>query len=215
MKKQQEKEILFESTAKLASSFGACARLKILYLLAQAPRSVENIAQITGESIANTSQHLKRLFHEKLVCVRKDKLSRIYSLSNEKIALHIEGLFALSESLALDANNKHDDETEDDMQCTQSIEAIMNAVKNKKAILIDVREDYEAKQSPVANAISIPLANLKKAASTLAKHKTYFLFCRGRACDMASTGVVVLRSLGLSAYRLLEHPAMLRMRERK
>lgn len=203
-------EKIFQAVAGLATSFGSCARLKIIYLLAQAPRSVENIAEITGESIANTSQHLKRLLHERIVCVKKEKLSRIYSLSDERVALFVEKLFDLAECLSHDYMSAEKELAPDEIENHDNFEAIVNAVKNKKAVLIDLRDEYESTQSPVEGAVSIPITKLKHEAKNFAKSKTYFLFCRGRACCQGSEGVNILRALGFKAYWLKEGPVVLR-----
>jgi DNA-binding transcriptional ArsR family regulator/rhodanese-related sulfurtransferase len=213
-KTMETKQQIFETVAAIASTLGSPARLKILHILAQAPRSVEVVAGITGESVANTSQHLQRLLHERLVSVRKDKLSRIYRLSDPGIALLIEGLFDLAERISPTLAQMETCLIEAEIGKTVTLLSVLEDIQSKKAILLDVREGYEASQSPVPGAISLPLDTLKGNAKSLAKSKTYYLFCRGRACELASEGVKLLRSLGFKAYRLKESPAAIQEQSR-
>lgn len=199
----------FKIVSDLAASFGSPARLKILQILSQAPRSVQEISEITGETVANTSQHLQRLLSESLVAVKKEKLSRIYSLSNPRIALLIESLFDVAECVSQDFVKVDEKLKDESLQHPEDFENILRAVENKKALFVDVRDVYESEQSPVDGAISLPLETLKDSASVLQKNKTYFVFCRGRFCSMANEGVNILRSLGFKAYRVRKSAAII------
>ncbi len=90
------------------------------------------------------------------------------------------------------------------------MEEVLRQVRSNKAVLVDVRDELETESSPVEGALMIPVKQLKTQAASLAKGKTYFVFCRGRACALASEGVKVLRALGYAAYRLKESPAAIR-----
>ncbi|MBF0206436.1 MAG: ArsR family transcriptional regulator [Oligoflexia bacterium] len=203
-------EKLFEIVAVLASSIGQKSRLKILQLLSQAPRSVENLAELSGESTANTSQHLQRLYKDGLVSVHKDRLSRIYSLRDERIASFIENLLDLAECISTDYLKCSNQITNDEIKNQKSIVEIIKEVKNKKAVLLDVRDEYEAECSPVTGALTIPLKKISSRAKSFSKSKIYYLFCRGRICHTASEGVQILRKLGFKAYRLHESPNTLK-----
>ncbi|MBF0300472.1 MAG: helix-turn-helix domain-containing protein [Oligoflexia bacterium] len=203
-------EKLLEIVAILASSIGQKSRLKILQLLSQAPRSVEVLAELSGEAIANTSQHLRRLYKNGLVSVRKDKLSRIYSLKDKQIAFFIENLFDLAEHISNDYLHSSNQITEEEIKNQKDIPIILEEIRNKKAILLDVRDAYESKYSSVEGALTIPLEQLLSRAQTFSKNKIYYLFCRGRICQAATEGVNILRELGLKAFRLQESPLTLK-----
>src|SRR5215218_5295648 len=55
------KDTLFEAIALMGKAFASPRRLELLDLLAQAPRAVEQLARVSGQSTANTSQHLQAL----------------------------------------------------------------------------------------------------------------------------------------------------------
>jgi len=200
---------VFETLATLVSALGSKARLKILYLLAQAPRSVDALATLTGETVANTSQHLQRLLHQGLVLITKDKLSHIYRVSNTNVALMIENLFDLAESTSPAHVQAQKNLSSVNTTQPTTLFSVVESVQKKKALLLDVRESYETSHTPVPGSLSLPLSELKKKAKDLSKNKTYYLFCRGRACVDANEGVNILRSLGFKAYRLKESPSTL------
>jgi DNA-binding transcriptional ArsR family regulator/rhodanese-related sulfurtransferase len=188
----------------MAATLGSPARLKILHVLAQAPRSVDAISAITGETVANTSQHLQRLRHEGLIGCRKEKLSRIYSLADPSVALLVERLFDLAERVS----PAFVEMTGEDAPV--AIGTVLADIRKRKAALLDIREAYEAAHSPVDGAIVMPLDELPRKARSLAKSKTYYVVCRGRACELAHRGVQILRALGFKAYHLKDSPASLR-----
>jgi len=71
----------------------------------------------------------------------------------------------------------------------------------------------ESGHSPVEGALAVPFGQLEEKLKTLPRGKTYYLFCRGRACPMATDGVRLLRSRGLKAFRLKESPVALRRKK--
>src|SRR5439155_25610000 len=71
------KSALFDAHASVAQALGSGRRAEIVDLLAQAERSVEEIATEISQSVANTSQHLQVLARAGLVRSRRDG-TRIY-----------------------------------------------------------------------------------------------------------------------------------------
>ena len=67
MRSQTSKNALFEAIAVMGKAFASPRRLELLDLLAQAPRTVEELARTSGQSTANTSQHLQALYAARLV----------------------------------------------------------------------------------------------------------------------------------------------------
>src|SRR3954470_11459078 len=61
MGSRSEKNALFEAIATMGKAFASPVRLELVDLLAQAPRTVEELARASGQSVANASQHLQAL----------------------------------------------------------------------------------------------------------------------------------------------------------
>lgn len=75
---------LLEEYALIARALSTPARLMLLEQLAQGERGVEALAEKTGLSIANTSQHLQQLRRAALVTSRRDGKAVIYRLTDNK-----------------------------------------------------------------------------------------------------------------------------------
>jgi predicted transcriptional regulator len=59
MASRRSKNALFEAIAGMGKAFASPRRLELIDLLAQGPRSVEELARASGQSTANASQHLQ------------------------------------------------------------------------------------------------------------------------------------------------------------
>ena len=79
------KKQLFEQFARVGKALASGHRLEIVELLAQGERSVEALAELTGLSVANTSQHLQQLRRVGLVATRKDGLRVHYRLADPAV----------------------------------------------------------------------------------------------------------------------------------
>src|SRR6266478_5676283 len=87
MSSQNPKRAMFEQLAAVARTLGSAHRLELVELLAQTERSVEELARLTGLSIANTSQHLQQLRRFGLVEARRDGKRVIYKLADPEVVV--------------------------------------------------------------------------------------------------------------------------------
>src|SRR5439155_885464 len=55
------KRDIFANLARIGTALSSPTRIEFLELLAQTERSVEQLATLTGATVANTSQHLQKL----------------------------------------------------------------------------------------------------------------------------------------------------------
>src|SRR6266550_8702338 len=78
------KPALFEAIAVMGKAFASPRRLELLDLLAQAPRTVDDLAQASGQSNANTSQHLQALHAAGMVTRAREGTSVRYSLAGDE-----------------------------------------------------------------------------------------------------------------------------------
>src|SRR5437764_831489 len=70
--KRNFKDALFGEFERIGKAVASGRRLEIIELLAQAERSVEELAEETSQSVANTSQHLQVLRQAQLVENRRE-----------------------------------------------------------------------------------------------------------------------------------------------
>src|SRR5258706_3732216 len=80
------KDALYEQFARVGKALASPGRLELLDLLAQAPRTVDALAQATEMSTANASQHLQVLRAAGLVRARKDRLFVTCEVAGDDVA---------------------------------------------------------------------------------------------------------------------------------
>src|SRR3990170_2564713 len=85
MGSRAEKDALFESIALMGKAFASPVRLELLDLLAQAPRTVDELASASGQSTANASQHLQALRAAGLVTRAREGTSARYALAGDEV----------------------------------------------------------------------------------------------------------------------------------
>jgi rhodanese-related sulfurtransferase/DNA-binding HxlR family transcriptional regulator len=195
------KEALFEATAVMGKAFASPRRLELLDLLAQAPRNVDELARASGQSTANTSQHLQALHAAGMVRRTREGTSIRYSLAGED---------ALRLWLALrDASVSHLAEVEraareylgDDVEGIGREELIAR-LRTGDVVLVDVRPAEEFEAGHIAGARSIPIDELEDRLAELPADREVVAYCRGPFCAYAHEAVRQVRATGRSARRL-------------
>src|SRR5438445_11066122 len=78
-----DKTALFDAIAIMGKAFASATRLELLDLLAQAPRTVDELARASGQSNANASQHLQALHAAGMVTRTREGNSVRYSLAGD------------------------------------------------------------------------------------------------------------------------------------
>jgi rhodanese-related sulfurtransferase len=203
MGSRREKGALFEAIALMGKAFASPRRLELLDLLAQAPRTVEELARASDQSTANTSQHLQALHAAGMVTRAREGTSVRYALAGDE---------ALSLWLALrDASVKQLAGVERAARdyLGEEVDAIgrdelVARLRQRDVVLVDVRpaEEYEA--GHINGARSIPIEELQERLAELPADREVVAYCRGPLCAFAYDAVRRLRAAGRPARRLEE-----------
>ena len=82
---EPQKNTLFAEFARVGKALSNPIRLELLDLLCQAPRTVETLARLTGQSSATTSHHLQALLAARLVSAEKKGLFVTYSPAGDDV----------------------------------------------------------------------------------------------------------------------------------
>src|SRR5947208_16709927 len=85
MGSRADKEALFDAIAVMGKAFASPRRLELVDLLAPAPRTVDDLARASGQSTANTSQHLQALYAAGLVTRTREGTSVRYALAGDEV----------------------------------------------------------------------------------------------------------------------------------
>src|SRR5947199_3125379 len=80
------KDALYDGFAEIAKGLASGRRCEIVDLLAQGERSVEEIADEIGQSVANASHHLRAMARAGLVTTRRDGTRIFYALASDRVA---------------------------------------------------------------------------------------------------------------------------------
>lgn len=200
-----KKERLYQLFAQIGNSLANPHRLELLDLLAQAPRTVENLAQETQMSIANTSQHLQRLKQSHLVSIVREGQHIRYHLADPAVAdLWLQLRAVANKQLAeveraLDAyrNQRHEFEG-------ITMAELKSRLDKDEVILLDVRPEAEYQTTHIAGAISLPWDQVAQRQQELPTGKMIVAYCRGPYCVYADEALAVLAPAGWPVARLEE-----------
>lgn len=197
------KHALYAQFAVVAKAIAHGHRLELLELVAQGERSVERLAECTGMSVANVSQHLQHLRRAGLVVARRQAKFVLYSLADGGVL----DLLASLRSVAERHVSEVDRIVRDYFQARDGLEPVSRAelarrINDKTVIVIDVRPEDEFALGHITGARNVPLARLKRQLSKLDRKTVIVAYCRGRYCVMSFEAVAMLRQQGFEARRL-------------
>jgi ArsR family transcriptional regulator len=199
------KQELFAQFAAVAKAMAHTHRLELLEQLAQGERSVEVLADRTGLSIANASQHLQQMRHAGLVATRRAGKFVYYKLTDDGILDALAALRGIAERNIADVGrvvrsyfNKRDEFE------PVSRKELMSRLRSGAVTVLDVRPPDEFALGHVRGAVNIPLRALKARLAELDPAREIVAYCRGEYCVLSFEAVALLRARGFNVRRLQE-----------
>lgn len=200
---RRKKEALFDGFADVAKALANGRRAELVDVLAQGERHVEELAVEIGQSVANTSFHLRVLANAGLVTTRRDGTRIYYRLASDRVAdlwsavrdvaqAHHAEIDALARAY-LGPRDTLDQITRDEL---------VARIEQGDVIVIDVRPTAEYDAGHIAGARSIPADRLAREVATLPEGLEVVAYCRGPYCVFADDAVRILRRRGRKARRL-------------
>ena len=200
---QNPKRELFQQLARIGTALSSGTRLEFLELLAQGERSVDQLATMTGVTVANTSQHLQKLRQAGLVAGRKEGQYVFYQLTGDTVVGLLEALGKVGEVHLAEVERivRLYMTAKDDLEPVPAIELLDRARKGLVTVL-DVRPPEEFAAGHLPGAVNIPIHELESRLGELPKRKEIVAYCRGPYCLMSYDAVHLLRNKGVKARRL-------------
>jgi rhodanese-related sulfurtransferase/biotin operon repressor len=197
------KDDLFTQMARISHALASPRRLELVDLLAQAERSVEDLASLTGMSIANTSQHLQQLRRAHLVSVRRQGQYSLYRLRGPEVFRIWQAIrnFGETELAEVDRlvhaflTDRHDLEP-------IIASELLERIRNDEVTVLDVRPAAEYQAGHITGARSVPVSELEKRLKAISKRREVVAYCRGPFCVYADEAVNFLKQRGFRARRL-------------
>lgn len=189
--------------ARLGKALSNGNRLELLEFIAQAERSVDELAQVAGLSLANTSQHLRHLKQAGLVTCRKEGLKVYYQLSGNDVLTLLDALRTSAERHMAEVKQL----VQTYLHSRDDLEPVAHAVLLERArdglvTVLDVRPNEEYAAGHVPGAINVPLKDLESHLQDLDPEHEVVAYCRGPHCILAFEAVAKLRKKGFKAARL-------------
>lgn len=200
---RQAKDALYGGFAEVAKALASGRRTELVDVLAQGERSVDEVAAEIGQSVANTSHHLRALAHAGLVTTRRDGTRIYYALASDRVAElwaalrdvateHVAGLERLADAYLGDR---------------EGIEVIdrkelAERLRSGEIQVLDVRPRPEFAAGHIRGAHSVPIGELRRHLRALPEGAEVVAYCRGPYCVYADEAVRELRRRGFRAHRL-------------
>ena len=201
----ERKTALLAQFARVAKALASPVRLELVDLLAQAERSVEDLAKAAGMPVGNTSAQLRVLHAAGLVASRRDGIRVFYRLASDDIAT----LYSMLREVAL--NHLPDAEAAraaylggDEPAEPVSRDELLRRAQAGEALVIDVRPTEEFAAGHIPGAVSVPLGELPARLDELPAGSQIVAYCRGAYCVLARDAVRLLRASGRQARSLGE-----------
>ncbi|HVW33847.1 MAG TPA: metalloregulator ArsR/SmtB family transcription factor [Acidimicrobiia bacterium] len=197
------KDALFDAFAEVAKALASGRRAEIVDLLAQGERSVEEIAGEIGQSVANTSHHLRAMARAGVLRTRREGTRIVYMLASDRVselwaalrsvaAEHVAGIERLTADYLGDRSRL---EAVDRQELAARLEA-------GDVVVLDVRPTPEFTAGHIPGARSVPVTELRQQLRSLPKDVAVVAYCRGPYCVYADDAVRMLRRRGYRARRL-------------
>jgi rhodanese-related sulfurtransferase len=202
---RQAKDALYDGFAEVAKALASGRRAEVVDLLAQGERSVEEIATELGQSVANTSHHLRAMARAGLLTTRRDGTRIHYRLASDRVgdlwaALrdvardHVAGLERLTTAYL---GNR------DGLEVIDRDELAVR-IRRRQVVVLDVRPTAEFASGHIAGARSMPITELRRRLKALPEDADVVAYCRGPYCVYADDAVRELRRKGFRARRLID-----------
>jgi rhodanese-related sulfurtransferase len=205
MADRTSKDALYDGLAEVAKALASGRRAEIVDLLAQSERSVEEIAQEIGQTVANTSHHVRAMARPGLLTTRREGTRIYYALASDRVAElwaslrdvageHVAGLERLASAYLGDRDGVEVIDREE----------LAARLKRGQVLVLDVRPAPEYVAGHIAGARSVPVAELRRHLRALPRDADVVAYCRGPYCVYADEAVRELNRKGFRARRLID-----------
>lgn len=199
------KDALYDGFAEVAKALASGRRAEIVDLLAQGERPVEEVAAELGQTVANTSHHLRAMARAGLVATRREGTRIHYRLAGERVAElwaalrdvardHVAGLERLATAYLGDRDGLEQIDRDE----------LAARLRRRQVVVLDVRPTAEFAAGHIAGARSLPITELRRRLRSLPRDTEVVAYCRGPYCVYADDAVRELRRKGYRARRLVD-----------
>ena len=197
------KSALFTEFAAVARSLAHKHRLELLEQLAQGERSVEVVAERTGLSIANASQHLQQMRRAGIVVARRQGKFVFYKLADDAVFDLLAALRRIAERNIAEVDRLIRTYFNDrDSLEPVSRQDLLEKLRAGAVTVIDVRPPDEFALGHLPGAVNVPLRELETRLAEFDPTQEIVAYCRGPYCILSYEAAAALRTRGFNVRRL-------------
>lgn len=189
----------YDELARIGKVLASPVRLRLLDLLRQGSRNVDELAEAADETVANSSRHLQQMRSARLVHAEREGKNVRYRIADESVSSAFGMLRGLAETLlpelellrrelgALEAGER---------------EELLGRISRGEVTLVDTRPAEEYRAGHLPGARSMPLDELPGRVHEIPREREVVAYCRGPYCPMATRAVEILCAAGFRARHL-------------
>lgn len=203
MSSESPKLALFTQFAAVAKSLAHAHRLELLEQLAQGERSVDLLAERTGLSVANASQHLQQMRRAGVVTACRKGKFVFYALADEAVLDLMSALRRIAEKNIAEVDRviRSYFNNRDSLEPVSRVELLEKSRAGEVTVL-DVRPADEFALGHLPGAVNVPLRELEARLTEFSPAQEIVAYCRGPYCVLSYEAVAALRARGFKARRL-------------
>lgn len=204
MGERTTKNALFAEFAAVGKVLANPTRLELIDLLAQGPRSVEDLATASDVGVSTCSAHLQSLKEAGLVSTRRDGKRIYYSLADDDVAALWDQLRRVAQrhrphtELARRAYLGPEDTT------AVTTDELRRRLQSGDTVVLDVRPRQEYAAGHLPGSVHIPVEELADRLAELPRGRDIVAYCRGQYCVLAHDAVRLLNAHGVPAQRAVD-----------
>ncbi|MDA0640992.1 MULTISPECIES: ArsR/SmtB family transcription factor [Nonomuraea] len=190
-------EPVYQQLARIGKALASPVRLRLLDVLDQQERTVEELAREAGVPLKNTSAQLQQLRAAQLVTARKEGTRVYYRLADERVSRFLGAFQGFAQDRLADLR----DAVADLLGSYETVTADELAARlaDPATLVLDVRSPGAFAAGHVPGAVSVPLRELEERLGELPGGKEIIAYCGGPYCVVSPRAVELLRGHGFRA----------------
>ena len=194
MKSENSKRKYFQKYSDLFKVLSSPVRLQLINYISFCPRTVEDCAKKTKQSVQNVSLHLAALNKSGILEVEKIKNFRFYSVAKNQTAFEIMSILRSPKETLLPQ----------ELVCDLSLVEIEKKVRKGEVKLIDLRSLEENSYIPLSTEFKFPdkLEEIPVFLKKFKKNESLIFVCKGRMCERLAEAVMLADKLNYHAQGL-------------
>lgn len=189
MLEKQTQSAIYQQLAEVGGALSNPHRLKMLSLLAQGEKPIDELARLTNQSLAAASANVKVLRNAHLITTDKRGRSMFCALADPRVAELWLRFRDLGEIIAPEIREVMREKFDSDESLSSlTASELSGKLGRARFTLVDLRPTTEYDQGHLPTARSVPFDELAELSSKLPKTLPMYVYCRGPFCAAALAG---------------------------